>query len=91
MEVFMQNILDTSLFYRFRDEKRSRYDIEYLQSMHKTIFAYARGHPKKLQKAFLIVLNLSGILVDEEKLEQINFDPSSIRSFKGFMKKFKEI
>ena len=64
----MQNIIDASLFYRFRDGKRSRYDIQYLHSMHNTIFSYSKGHKKILQKAFLIVLNLSGILVDEEKL-----------------------
>ena len=59
--------------------------------MHKSIFSHAKGSGRKLQKAFLIVLNLSGVLVDEEKLVQANFNPEDIKTFEGFMKVFKDV
>ena len=74
----MDQVLDATIFHRFKADKRSRYDLHYLYSMHKTIFAFSKGDSRKIKKSFLIVLNLSGILVDEEKLDQINFVPHSI-------------
>ena len=59
--------------------------------MHRALLTHAQGSKKKFQKSLLIVLNLSGILINEERLESIKVDFKNIQSFKKFMEYFKEI